>query len=278
MHGAAWQHLVVAKIVQYFWRNREVNPYQWKKLLFGELLLSLKDMAPNYSRPAQALSVTAQMLTVILVLFRWRCKKMHHFWVHNIIRKRLQKNAYHNLAWVASYRILFCDATWINLSYSATSKPPDNLGGNSATPLFCHKSHVLAAWITPPRRNKIQRHFCLLLRLHHTHTESNQAFRIFHISNFCRHHLYFCSTAAPCKWIPGCRKASFLELPVPYVAFTTWLLDSTYGLLPMIRVSHTGVFHFILLSHCKHCLMKSQFIACISWWQKLSHFTVHRVD
>ena len=167
MHGAAWQHLVVAKIVQYFWRNREVNPYQWKKLLFGELLLSLKDMAPNYSRPAQALSVTAQMLTVILVLFRWRCKKMHHFWVHNIIRKRLQKNAYHNLAWVASYRILFCDATWINLSYSATSKPPDNLGGNSATPLFCHKSHVLAAWITPPRRNKIQRHFCLLLRLHH---------------------------------------------------------------------------------------------------------------
>ena len=72
MHGTAWQHFVAAKIVRYSWRqNREVNPYEQHETcichLFCELILSLKDMAPNYSKLAQAaLFVHEQVLTVIV--------------------------------------------------------------------------------------------------------------------------------------------------------------------------------------------------------------------
>ena len=51
-------------------KNGEVNPYEWRKIHIycqSELLLSFKDMAPNYSKLARvAFFVHEQLLTVIL--------------------------------------------------------------------------------------------------------------------------------------------------------------------------------------------------------------------
>ena len=74
MRGAAWRHFFAAKSVRYVGGNNgEGIPYEQRETrvyrLFCELLLFLKDMAPNYSKLAQAaLFVHEELLTVILTL------------------------------------------------------------------------------------------------------------------------------------------------------------------------------------------------------------------
>ena len=112
----AWRHFVAAKIVRYFGdKDKEVNPYERREtrvyrllkkilyyyyyylLFFFIVSLSLKDMAPNYSKLAQAFFVHELLLTVIFVLFRRRRNRKHRFWVNNIIKKRLTQGANHKL-------------------------------------------------------------------------------------------------------------------------------------------------------------------------------------
>ena len=63
-------------------KKREVNTHNQCETrvyrLFGELLLSLKDMAANYSKLAQALVMhELLLLTVIIVLSRRQHKRKH---------------------------------------------------------------------------------------------------------------------------------------------------------------------------------------------------------